>query len=71
MILNKDAAVPNELHEPHDTPVTLWMTKSERTAIEDWQIANRVFSRSIAVRRIIARGLRAEEQVAEVAEIAD
>ncbi len=42
-----------------DKKIVFWLTAEEEAALEDWRFANRVPSRSEAVRRLIEMGLRA------------
>lgn len=44
-------------NEPKDCRVPIMMTRSEIDAIDDWAFANRIRSRSDAIRRLVKMGL--------------
>jgi hypothetical protein len=43
--------------------ITTMMTPSEVNALDDWAFANRIRSRGEAIRRLIEKGLKAEDKV--------
>jgi len=43
--------------------ITTMMTPSELNAVDDWAFANRIRSRGEAIRRLIEKGLKAEDKV--------
>jgi Arc/MetJ-type ribon-helix-helix transcriptional regulator len=51
--------------EPLDQRIQIMMSKSDIAALDDWRFANRVGSRSEAIRQLIAKGLEAEAQPAD------
>lgn len=46
--------------------VTTMMTPAEVKAVDDWSFAQRIRSRGEAIRRLIERGLAAEQQPVQV-----
>ena len=55
-------ARPLKGEAPLDQRLHLMLSEPEVQAIDDWRFANRVASRSEAIRRLIARGLAAERE---------
>ncbi|MBF0246832.1 MAG: ribbon-helix-helix protein, CopG family [Alphaproteobacteria bacterium] len=47
--------------EPKDHRVPIMMSQSEIEAVDDWAFANRIRSRSEAIRRLVRLGLEAPE----------
>jgi hypothetical protein len=48
--------------EPKDKRVPLVMSASELKAIDDWSFERRIRSRSEAIRRLVALGLKVDEK---------
>lgn len=54
---------------PMDYPINLWMTREQVAALDAWRAKYQVWSRSEAIRRMIAEGLsRDTEQLADAAD---
>ncbi len=48
--------------ELKDQRVPVMMTRTELKAVDDWRFANRVGSRSEAIRQLVTLGLKADEK---------
>lgn len=54
--------------EKKDVRVQLVMSQSEIDALDEWRAANKIWSRSDAIRRLVAEGVKPQEQSAEASE---
>lgn len=52
--------------KPRENRVPIMMSDEELTAIDDWRFANRVATRSDAVRRLVQIGLSADREIIDI-----
>lgn len=50
--------------EKKDVRVQLVISQSEIDALDEWRAANKIWSRSDAIRRLIAEGIKAKQEKA-------
>lgn len=59
--LEKGRPVAPVEREPHDRRVPIMMSAAELKAVDDWMFANRLRSRSEAIRQLCAKAIQQEE----------